>query len=64
MFGFRADLPGQLPIGTGAHDPMTLSGSVTVPVCKMIGDIKAAVFPDREIKMLAVKDGKRDVRVV
>jgi len=30
---------------------------------EMVKDLKAAVFPDREIKMLAVKDGKRDVRV-
>ncbi len=30
---------------------------------EMVKDLKAAVFPDREIRMLAVKDGKRDVRV-
>jgi hemolysin-activating ACP:hemolysin acyltransferase len=29
-----------------------------------VKDLKAAVFPNREIKMLVVKDGKRDVRVV
>jgi cytolysin-activating lysine-acyltransferase len=31
---------------------------------EMVKDLKAAVFPDREIRMLVVKDGKRDVRVV
>ena len=31
---------------------------------EMVKDLKAAVFPDREIKMMVVKDGKRDVRVV
>jgi cytolysin-activating lysine-acyltransferase len=31
---------------------------------EMVKDLKAAVFPDREIRMLVVKDGVRDVRVV
>ncbi len=31
---------------------------------EMVKGLEAAVFPDREIKMLAVKDGKRDVRAV
>ena len=31
---------------------------------EMVKDLKAAVFPDREIKMMVVKDGARDVRVV
>ena len=31
---------------------------------EMVKDLKAAVFPDREIRMLVVKDGIRDVRVV
>jgi len=31
---------------------------------EMVKDLKAAVFPDREIRMMVVKDGKRDVRVV
>ena len=31
---------------------------------EMVKDLKAAVFPDREIRMMVVKDGVRDVRVV
>ena len=31
---------------------------------EMVKDLKAAVFPDREIKMMVVKDGVRDVRAV
>jgi hypothetical protein len=39
--------------------------SVTVPACEeMVKDLKPAVFPDREIKMMVVKDGVREVRVV
>jgi cytolysin-activating lysine-acyltransferase len=30
----------------------------------MVADLKAAVFPDRKVHMLAVTDGKRDVRVI
>jgi hypothetical protein len=30
----------------------------------MAKDLKAAVLPDRGIKMMVVKDGKRDVRAV
>ena len=29
---------------------------------EMVKDLKAAVFPDREIKMVVVKDGRRDLR--
>ena len=28
---------------------------------EMVKDLKAAVFPDREVKMMAVRDGKREV---
>ena len=31
---------------------------------EMVKDLKAAVFPDREIRMMVVKDGVRDVRAV
>ena len=31
---------------------------------EMVKDLKAAVFPDREIKMMAVRDGVRNVRVI
>ena len=31
---------------------------------EMVKDLKAAVFPDREIRMLVVKDGVKDVRAV
>ena len=31
---------------------------------EMVNDLKAAVFPDREIRMMVVKDGVRDVRAV
>ena len=30
----------------------------------MVKDLKATVFPDREIKMMLVKNGVRDVRAV
>jgi hypothetical protein len=29
----------------------------------MVRDLKAAVFPGREIRMLVVRDGKREVRL-
>lgn len=31
---------------------------------EMVTDLKAKVFPEREIKMLAVTDGKREVRAM
>ena len=31
---------------------------------EMVQDLKAAVFPDREIRMMVVRDGVRDVRMV
>ncbi len=31
---------------------------------EMVKDLKTAVFPDREIRMLVVKDGVREVRAV
>ena len=31
---------------------------------EMAKDLKAAVFPDRKIRMIVVKDGVRDVRAV
>ena len=30
----------------------------------MVKDLEAAVFPDREIRMMVVKDGVRDVRAM
>ena len=31
---------------------------------EMVKDLKAAVFPDREIRMMVVRDGVRDLRKV
>jgi cytolysin-activating lysine-acyltransferase len=31
---------------------------------EMVKDLKAALFPDREVKMMVVRDGSRDVRAV
>jgi cytolysin-activating lysine-acyltransferase len=30
----------------------------------MVADLKAKVFPDRELRVLTLTDGKREVRVV